>query len=61
VAFALHLIYSLAYGVTSSLAIRDCIDTTSFIGDNDVASYVVDYEDKRNVICIAYALLICGL
>jgi len=56
VAFALHLIHSLAYGVMSLLSSCDRTGTTSFIGHNDAASYFVGYEDRRHGICIAYAL-----
>ena len=56
VAFALHLIHALAYGVMSPLASCDHTGTTSFIRHNDVASYLVGYEGRRHGICIAYAL-----
>ena len=56
VAFALHLIHALAYGVMSPLASCDRTGTTSFIGHNDAASYLVGYEGRRHDICIAYAL-----
>ena len=55
-AFALHLIHALAYGVMSPLASCDCTGTVSFIGHNDAASYLVGNEGRGHGICIAYAL-----
>jgi len=52
VAFALHHMHSLAYGVMSLLS-SDRTGTASFI---DAASYLVGYEGRRHGICIAYAL-----
>ena len=51
VAFALHHMHSLAYGVMSLLS-SDRTGTASFI---DAASYLVGYEGRRHGICNAYA------
>jgi len=55
-AFALHHMHSLAYGVMTPLDSSDRTGIASFIGHNDAASYLVGYEGRRHGICIAYAL-----
>ena len=55
-AFALHHMHSLTYGVMSLLASCDRTGIASFIVRNDAASYFVGYEGRRHGICIAYAL-----
>ena len=47
---------ALTYGVMSWIYGSDRTGTTSFIGCNDAASYLVGYEGRRHDICIAYAL-----
>ena len=47
---------ALTYRVMSWIYGSDRTGTTSFIGRNDAASYLVGYEGRRYGICIAYAL-----
>jgi len=61
VAFALHLFHSLAYGVMSLLASCDRTGIASFIGHNDMASYLVGYEGRRHGICICIMILDYGM